>query len=146
MPYQDQRIAPLALNPRGALYFQQYVRIEEVGGDPRVIVEESAYSYFMDAEDEASYVFRYEYTRSPVNNKPHSHFHVNGTHPTIASLDYKRVHIPAGRISLEQILAHLIIEHHVNPKSDQKATLELLRKSHQGFSRRRTDLITAPFP
>ena len=97
-------------------------------------------------DDEDSYVFRYEYSRTPDNEKPHSHFHVNGVHPKFPELDYKRLHIPAGRISVEQIIAHLMLEHEIKPKMSKDETIEFLRESHKGFSQRRTDLADAPFP
>ena len=143
---QGRDTAPLELEPRGALNFLQNVGVKEINGEPRIVVEEYAYSFFRDKDNEDSYVLRYEYSRTPDNEKPHSHIHVNGVHPIFPELDYKRLHIPVGRVSIEQVIAHLILEHGITAKNGKDAAIEILRESHRNFSRQRTDLENAPFP
>lgn len=136
--FQDKEFCQLALNPTGWLDFRQTVSIQS----SKVVVENSRYIYYPSpVTDEDSWLFRYEYNRNPAKNVPRSHLHVNMFKN---GKSFKRTHFPIGRISIEQILAHLIIEHGVKPmKTDW---FERLAKSHNGFMRLRTDLDEPHFP
>jgi len=144
VPYKGGHVTPLELRPRGVLFFQQILHLERPKTGPKVILDECAYTFVTDADDEDSWVFRYEYNRSGYSKKPHSHFHVNAVHPKNEAIHFDRLHFPAGRLSLEQILGHLVLEHGVELKTAK--AWGILEKSHKGFSRRRTDLEDAPFP
>lgn len=137
---------PLDLHPRGFLFFRQLVRRELLNGEPRIIVEHCQYTFSFsdDPAEESAWVFRYEYNRPGTFDRHHSHFHINGIHPHNSTVDFRRIHFPTERLSIELILAHLIIEHNVQPRD--AGALELLAKSHADFSRHRTDLIDPMFP
>ena len=102
----------------------------------KIIVERGRYIYYPSSKtNEASWLFRYDYNRISESGVPCSHIHVNMTK---GSKSLKEIHFPTGRVSIEQIIAHLIIEHGVKPlRADW---LELLTKSHDGFMEQRTDL------
>ncbi len=88
---------------------------------------------------------RYEYSLAPLPNQPHAHLHVNAVHKhSGASLD--RLHLPSGLISLEQFLAHLLMEHEVEPLRgvSQEDALATLRHGHEEFSSRQTDRALFP--
>lgn len=121
--------------------------MEIIDGESRVVVNESAYSFFRE-DGEDSYVFRYEYNRTPDadDQRPHSHVHVNGGHPKYPDLDYKRLHIPVGRVSIEQIIAHLILEYGITPKNGKDAAIAFLAQSHKESSELWPDIEDLPFP
>ena len=131
---------------KGFLHFGQYARCEWMeDGKPHVIVEECLYSYSVSSnpDDEDDWILRYEYSEVPKSGKPQSHIHVNGRHRKFDGLDYKAVHLPTSRLSLEQFLACLIDEFEVGSYPD---ALEVLRESHLGFLARRTDIYEPKFP
>ena len=146
------RRPPLELRPSGYLSFFQMVRreIEEGGEDDpsrhHVIVEQAVYVYSPTRDVDRDWVFRYEYERSPVPPRPHSHFHLNAQ--ALTGKDLSDLHFPAGRLSIEQILAHLMHEHGVIPKPPLTVddAIAKLAVTHRIFQTRRTDLTDAPFP
>ncbi len=136
--FQSRRL-PLDLNPSGFLDFRQLVhRVED-----HVEVTQASYmfSHSEDPDDEAAWVFRYEYDRLPEPAKPQSHLHVNAERN---GESIKHVHFPTSRISVEQLIAHLIMEHGIVSARD--AWRDFLGASHQGFVERRTDSQTGVFP
>ena len=56
----------------------------------------------------------------------------------------RHIHFPTGRISVEQLLAHLILEHGIEPLS--RNAMAMLAESHRGFTSRRTDQEEEAFP
>lgn len=136
--FQGQRL-PLVLNPSGFLDFRQLVhRVED-----HVEITQAAYVFSSseDPDDEDTWVFRYEYDRLPGPTKPQSHLHVNAERN---GESIKHVHFPTSRISVEQLIAHLIMEHAVDSARDDWR--DFLGASHQGFIERRTDSKTVAFP
>jgi len=99
-------------------------------------VEECRYIYSLsaDPDNEEEWIFRYEYCLKPERGVPSAHLHFNGTHN---DKPMRQIHFPTGRISIEQIIAHLIIEHGIIPKIP--TWFDLLAESHKGFIKRRTD-------
>ncbi len=130
--FQDEAILPLRLKPQGFLYFHQLVSMRS----GKVIVEDCGYRYSLssDPDDEEQWIFRYEYSLNPEKNVPHAHLHLNASR---RNQELRHIHFPTGRVSIEQIIAHLIIEHGVQPK--RLDWFEFLAKSHHGFTKRRTD-------
>jgi len=61
-------------------------------------------------------------------------------------MELARVHFPTGRVSLEQVMAALVLEFNVQTLTEQTAAVDLLRVSHAGWILRRTDLKEAGFP
>jgi len=144
--YVDGRIKPLVLKPRGFFHIEQLV---EPTSDSRVSVLYAKYKYsFSDnPDDRRADIFRYEYDKfqsEPL--RPKSHLHVNVKHERYARMEFARVHFPTGRVSLEQVLAALILEFDVQTIGDQMAAIDLLRASHTGWIARRSDLKEAGFP
>jgi hypothetical protein len=130
--FQDGAILPLRLKPQGFLHFHQLVSVRS----GRVIVEDSGYRYSLseNPDDEDQWIFRYEYSLSPEENVPHAHLHVNAKRD---DKPLRHIHFPTGRLSIEQIIAHLICEHGIESK--RADWLNFLANSHRGFLNRRTD-------
>lgn len=130
--FQKKEFCQLQLKPVGWLDIRQIISIPSNS----IVVETSRYIYYpSSAMDEDNWLFRYEYNRSPKEGVPRSHLHVNMLN---GGKPFKKTHFPTGRMSIEQIIAHLIIEHGVKPlRTDW---LEHLIESHTGFMLRRTDL------
>jgi hypothetical protein len=149
--YQNGKTLPLELRPSGFLFFRQLVS-REIDPDPAVkdhiIVQEAVYTFALTENQDEDWVFRYEWNRSQSKqSRPHSHLHIKAVHPVFRDIDFERVHLPVGRLSIEQILAHLILEHGIEPKAEVRDTIiEELAESHRGFTRRRMDLDNPPFP
>ncbi len=102
----------------------------------KVVVEDCGYRYSLSSnpDDDQQWVFRYEYSLSPEENVPHAHLHLNaqrGNEPL------RHMHFPTERVSLEKVIAHLIIEHGVRPKRED--WFEFLAESHRRFTMLRTD-------
>jgi len=131
--YQDKSLVPLMLKPTGQLHFHQEVSIES----GKIRVEEYIYRYSVTpkSNDGEQWILRYEYSRNPEWHVPHAHLHINANR---GNRPLGRVHFPTGgRVSIEQIIAHLIIEYNVIPRCDN--WFEILTGSHQGFIERRDD-------
>lgn len=136
--YQDDFL-PLQLKPQGYLHFRQLANVKA----DKVIVEDCRYIYSLspDPDDEQQWIFRYEYCLTPEEHVPYAHIHLNASR---GAQPIRDIHFPTGRLSIEQIIAHLIIEHGVTPKATN--WFELLAESHRGFMERRTDLTSPLFP
>lgn len=91
------------------------------------------------------WIFRYEYGReiASVGGYPYpvSHLHVNaepsyyrGTKP------FPDLHLPTRRLSLEEIIQHLIVEHDVPTLGPREDVLAFLDEQQQVFEQNRTDL------
>lgn len=137
--YQNQQILPLELSPRGFLHFRQLVRRAR----NHIEVSEARYvlSASLDPDDESAWIIRYEYDRVPQPPKPQAHLHVNAER---GGESIKHIHFPTGRISIEQLIAHLVTEQGI--ESAHPNTLEFLAASHRGFLQRRTDFEIEAFP
>jgi len=131
--YQNKNFLPLELDPPSFLHFKQLAFVNSKG---KVVVEDCRYLYSMsdNIDDEDKWIFRYEYNLKPDKNVPHAHIHLNGYCNNIC---IKHIHFPTGRVSIEQIIAHLILEHKIIPK--QPGWFETLSDSHKGFLQRRND-------
>lgn len=148
--YQSGSRLPLELKPSGFLFFDQLVQtVEKVRTEEQQLgVEVSSYVYIFswseDRGDEEAWIFRYEYEREPAETiRPHAHLHVNAQRQDINVRD---IHFPTGRISIEQLIAHLVLEYGIESKLSIDDTINFLRQSHKGFVERRTDLLSPPFP
>lgn len=137
--YQDDNFLPLELTSSGYLHFRQLACVKA----GKVIVEDCRYIYSLsaDLDNEQDWIFRYEYCLKPEPNVPCAHIHINGT---FQNQPIRQIHFPTGRVSLEQIIAHLITEHRVIPKTS--GWFKLLKESHKGFTERRSDLAAPLFP
>jgi len=130
--FQDNRFLPLKLKPRGWLHFQQAASVQS----GKVIVDDCRYCYSLssDPDDEQKWLFRYEYLLNPDENVPHAHLHVNAKR---GNQHLKHIHFPTGRVSIEQIIAHLICEYGI--QSERADWFDYLAESHKRFTELRTD-------
>lgn len=130
--FQNKSPRPLKLKPRGFLHFHQLVSVRY----GKVTVEDCGYrfSLSLNPDDEQKWVFRYEYSLNPEENVPHAHMHLNAI---MGGKQLRHIHFPTGRVSIEQVIAHLIIEYGIQPKRSD--WLEFLAESHQSFTKLRTD-------
>ena len=130
---------PLELKPKGYLHFWQRAIVQP---DQKVKVEECRYIYSLSDNpyDEQQWIFRYEYSLNPDKHVPYAHIHLNACR---GDIPLGHIHFPTGRISVEQIIAHLIIEHRVKSK---RGWFKLLANSHKGWMKKRTDLDLCLFP
>ena len=137
--FQNKAPLPLKLEPRGFLHFHQLVSVRS----GKVIVRDYGYRYSLSSnpDNAQQWIFRYEYSLSPEENVPHAHLHLNASR---GKQQLSHIHFPTARVSIEQVIAHLVIEHEVKPKRGD--WLEYLSRSHKGFTQRRTDLQSTLFP
>ena len=98
-------------------------------------MEECNYRFSKSSQfrDESAWVLRYEFSLTPLPGQPHAHLHVNAVHKhTGAPMD--RLHLPSGLVTIEQFLAHLLLEHGVEPvDGGGAAAVESLAESHRRF-------------
>jgi len=134
--YEQREIVPLELKPRGWLHLRQGITVRPHDG--KILVQEAHYgfSFSEDPDDESASVFMYHYHREGRPNQPQSHFHVYGQRNGRA---LQEIHFPAGRVSIEQIAAHLLLEHRIRPMCSRQEAIALLRESHLKFMTLRTD-------
>ena len=143
--FQDGAFKSIEFGPAAHLFFHQLVEVIERPGGQQVQVQSYTYIFGLspDREDQSAWLFRYEYERAGNPDKPHAHLHVNGTHGT-GQFDYDKLHFPTGRISVEQVFAHVVLEHDVPMRVSKAEAVDRLRESHAGFYERRTDLRLDP--
>ena len=81
---------------------------------------------------------------NPDPGQPHAHLHVNAVHKHNTT-PLERLHLPSGRVSLEQFLAHLLLEQGVEPIPDITVAeaMESLGEGHRRFP---TDPTPTLFP
>ncbi len=121
---------PLELKPHSYLHFWQRANIQ-LNNKVNVLECRYIYSLSNNPDDEGNWVFRYEYSLKPATNKPHAHLHINACRN---GCNLPRIHFPTARLSVEQIIVHLIVEHSVKSK---RGWFKLLAKSHEGWMKKR---------
>ncbi len=105
------------------LNVQMTLRINRKSAEPpqmRLETTRATYTYQAGEDlDEPKTLFSYQYDRTTSSPYPRCHLHVqadparySGTRP------FPRLHLPTRRISLEQVVWHLIQEHGVEPRRD----------------------------
>lgn len=132
--YVNGRIMPLELRPCGWLHFQQILHVQSRLG--KIIVDSYCYIYSLsdDPDNENDWAFRYEYNLNPAGHVPHAHVHINsnwGCNRLNANI-LRRVHFPTERISIEKVIAHLIIEYGIQCR--KRDWLKFLADSHFHFA------------
>ena len=113
---------PVPLGNGMYLNVQMTLRVHPARGaaPPRLQTLRSAYRYKAGHDlDDPKPLFVYEYTRHAPARYPRSHLHVFAA-PAHYPLQrpFPRLHLPTRRITLEQIVWHLIHEHGVQPRRD----------------------------
>ncbi|MBI4491995.1 MAG: hypothetical protein HY690_04310 [Chloroflexi bacterium] len=136
---QDGVLLPLELGPDAWLDVQQELQVDVAAETVLLLSYRYVYGRGPNSKDEQAWIFRYEYERKVQPGYPYSpaHLHINveGLSAQVGSKTFKKLHFPTGRVSLEQVLTHLIIEFGVevlgeaqHPEARGRA-LALLRES-----------------
>jgi hypothetical protein len=90
------------------------------------------------------WIFRYEYDRRAAARGdypyPIAHLHVNASPVCYeGSKPFPDLHLPTRRLSLEEIVRHLIVEHGVPTIGSREEALGFLDEQQAEFERNRTD-------
>lgn len=110
-----------------------------------VTTEHTSIAYRCSADvDGDDWIFRYEYERAMAESGgyqyPIAHLHVNAQPQHYrGAKPFPDLHLPTGRLSLEAIIRHLIVEHDVPTVEDRDRALAFLRDQEKEFNERRTD-------
>ncbi len=151
-------IEPIALKNKGFLKFEHVVRVLDVPGPERNLNKMATISYSCQysttSPEDKDWVFRYEYEVEPVDpNSRYSagHSHVNAEPRNYAQIEtvkgFPSLHLPTRRLSLEEILWHLINEHTPSiSNADKDEWFSLLDESKAGYQARILDEQTPPRP
>lgn len=105
-----------------------------------------SYQYSTTSPNDPDWVFRYEYEAQPLDPKaryPAGHLHVNAEPRNYVRIetikDFPSLHLPTRRLSLEEIVWHLINEHTPSVSSaDKEGWFEFLDGSKSGYEQRMT--------
>ena len=111
---------PVRLSNGMYLNVEMTLRINRVSAPPPVRIETTRATYTYQASgdlDDPKPVFVYDYNRDVPYPYPRCHLHVHAVpkHYTGDQL-FPRLHLPTRRITLEQVVWHLIREHAVEPR------------------------------
>ena len=108
---------------------------------PRLETVRATYSYQAgNKPDDRRPVFSYQFDRETPLPYPRSHLHVYAS-PTGYAQDraFHRLHLPTRRITLEQIVWHLIHEHGVQPRRPDWHQILWRHETHFRDTQRNTD-------
>ena len=88
-----------------------------------------------------SWIVRWEYQREPGEDYPYprAHLHVNSSPDSYAGRKrFNELHIPTGRVTVEDVCRHLVDEHAVGPvSSDWRETLRRTEADFREIQRKR---------
>ena len=137
---------PLELRPRGNYLFVLMTirRVDDEGS--HIALENCSFRFSKSRElqEESAWVLRYDFSIIPDPNQPHAHLHMNAVHKHTAA-PMERHHLPSGHVSLEQFLAHLLLEHGVEP-APNVTLAEAMDSLGEGHLRFPTAQIPTLFP
>ncbi len=87
---------------------------------PRLATTRASYTYQAgEGLDDPRPLFTYQYDRNAPFPYPRCHLHVFAApNDYVQERPFSRLHLPTRRITLEQIVWHLIQEHNVEPRRD----------------------------
>lgn len=108
----DKVPAPMPLENGRCLYAYQRLGLRRA--ERFLTTLEYAYTYQRAADDDESWIFRYEYQREPGEKYlyPLAHLHINASPDGYPGpKPFPRLHIPTGRVTVEMIARHLLDEH-----------------------------------
>ena len=100
------------------MYLNVQVALQVVRSPLRLEMTDATFTYQAGGSlDDPRPVFEYHYQRDSRSGYPRCHMHVHAT-PRHYSGDkpFSRLHLPTRRLTLEQIVWHLIQEHGVQPR------------------------------
>jgi hypothetical protein len=110
---------PVRLTSRGWLLAAQTLGIRESRRDGQfwLTTLRSVYSWQV-TDDDASWLVRWEYDRDGAGPYPSSHIHVNAEPVDYEGEKYfPKLHLPSGRVAIEDVLEFLVTEQGVIPHS-----------------------------
>ena len=116
-------MAPPSYRGRPALlsngmYLNVQIALRVARNPARLETLASTFTYQAGSDlDDPRPVFEYHYQRDSAHKYPRCHLHIHaepGHYPD--AKPFPRLHLPTRRITLEQIVWHLIHEHHVQPR------------------------------
>lgn len=108
--------------------------------------EAASISYWSsDALLDETWIFRYDYERSEAEagsyQYPVAHLHINATPRSYrGSKPFPRLHFPTRRLSLEEIIRHLIVEHDLPTLCPRDEALAYLQERQEEFEKNRSDV------
>jgi hypothetical protein len=82
------------------------------------------------------WIVRYEYLRTPKDQHPGAHLHVNATPPEDCCPPHRplpRIHFPTGRISLEAVIRLLAEQFELRCATDKEIWRPVLAESERSF-------------
>lgn len=141
-------IEPIPLANSGFLKFEHVVRVLDSLGPERKLNKMTtlsySYQYSATSPEDPDWILRYEYEVEPLNPKakyPAGHLHVNAkpeNYDRVETVkDFPSLHLPTRRLSLEEIVWHLINEHTPGISGAYKEEcFELLNESKTGYEER----------
>lgn len=115
-------VEPVRLRNGGFLKFEHVVRVLDVQGPARNLKKMTtlgySYLYSTTPPEDRDWMFRYEYEVEPLDTEaryPSGHLHVNAEPNEYTRVetvkDFPLLHLPTRRLSLEEIVWHLVNEH-----------------------------------
>lgn len=111
---------PLPLTNGNYLYLNH--RLGLTHAEKYLTTLEYTYTLQSEADNDDSWIFRYEYKRDQPADYPYplAHVHVNAKSPGgygTEQKDFSDLHLPTGRVTVEAVVRHLICEHGIEPIS-----------------------------
>lgn len=115
---------PLRLIDGTYLLVQQRLGIRQKGGDWWLTTLDYRYCWQAD-EDDSSAIVAWDYERErPAPPLAHLHLNCSPANYPSGRTDFSKLHLPAGRLPLEDVLRFLVVEQGIGPRSDTwEATL-----------------------
>lgn len=111
---QNKAPAPMPLSNGCFLYLFQRVGLRR---EERYLTTLEYRYQYQQTENDESWIWRYEYQREPPERYPYprSHVHVNASPEAYpGGKPYPNLHMPTGgRVTVEDIVRHLLMEHEV---------------------------------
>ncbi len=116
----SRRGRPARLSNGMYLNVELTLRVNRVSEKERSLLETTRATYTYQAGDDVEDpkpVFEYQYDRDASSPYPRCHLHVRAAPEHYRGKSFRRLHLPTRRVTLEQIVWHLIHEHGVQPRS-----------------------------
>lgn len=112
----SRRGQPVLLS--NGMYLNVQIALQVIRNPLRLETTDATFTYQAGADlDNPRPVFEYHYQRDSRSGYPRCHLHVHATpHHYPGEKPFARLHLPTRRLTLEQIVWHLIREHGVQPR------------------------------
>ncbi len=102
------------------MYLNVRIALQVIRNPVHLVTLAATFTYQAgDSLDDPRPVFEYHYDRDSQSGYPRCHLHVHAEPPHYTvERSFSRLHLPTRRLTLEQIVWHLIQEHGVQPRRD----------------------------